>query len=143
VVFIFGSGLGSEAGVTTAFDESGSLPKLANGTEVWFDGVAAPILFAQARQVTAQVPYAAAASTLTHIEVRYNGKAAGAAAVPVAPAAPALFPVVINQNGSPNSESSPAPRNSVITVYGTGEGLTDGPNIAGAAALAPYPQSLL
>jgi uncharacterized protein (TIGR03437 family) len=61
----------------------------------------------------------------------------------VVDAAPALFPVVTNQDGTPNSETEPAPRGSVITLYGTGEGLTEGPNISGKAAAAPYPRPKL
>ena len=40
-------------------------------------------------------------------------------------------------------ETEPAARYSVITLYGTGEGLTDGPNISGKAAAAPYPRPKL
>jgi uncharacterized protein (TIGR03437 family) len=59
--------------------------------------------------------------------------------VPVAAAAPALFPAVLNPDGSLNSASAPAPPGSILTFFATGEGLTNGPNVAGQPAAAPYP----
>jgi uncharacterized protein (TIGR03437 family) len=50
---------------------------------------------------------------------------------------------VINQDGTINSAISPAPAGSVVTLFGTGEGLTNGPNQAGQPAAAPYPEPLL
>ena len=60
----------------------------------------------------------------------------GAADLAVAASAPGLFAYA-------SSADNPAPRGSVVVLYGTGEGLTTGPNIAGQAAAAPYPQPLL
>ena len=142
-VVIFGLGLGPGAGVAGTTDVAGLMANLAGGTEVRFDGVAAPVFYAQSGQVNVQVPYTIAGASVTNVEVRYNGQRVGMVALPVADAAPALFPVVVNQDGTPNSATEPATRDSVITLYGTGEGLTDGPNIAGKAAAAPYPQPKL
>jgi len=61
----------------------------------------------------------------------------------VAAANPALFPVIVNQDGSLNSESNPAPRGTVIALFGSGEGLTDGLNVSGRPAQAPYPRPIL
>jgi len=61
----------------------------------------------------------------------------------VVAAAPALFPVAVNQDGTPNSTLAPSALGSILTFYATGEGLTDGPNIAGLPAQAPYPHPLL
>ena len=57
--------------------------------------------------------------------------------------APGLSSIVTNQDGSPNSQDNPAQRNGIITLYGTGEGLTDEPNIAGLSAAGPYPKPKL
>jgi uncharacterized protein (TIGR03437 family) len=54
-----------------------------------------------------------------------------------------MLTFAINPDGSPNTQSSPAPRSSWMTFYATGEGLTDGPNLAGQPAQAPYPHPLL
>jgi uncharacterized protein (TIGR03437 family) len=138
VVTIFGAGLGPDPGVAGAFDAAGLLASVAGGTEVLFDGAAAPVFYAQSGQVNVQVPYAVGQSTVTNVEVRVNGQTAGSLALPVAAAAPALFSVVANQDGSPNSQAGPAPPNTIVTLFGTGEGITDGANLSGQTAAAPY-----
>jgi uncharacterized protein (TIGR03437 family) len=111
--------------------------------EVRFDGVPAPLFYAQASQINAQVPYTVAGESFTQAEVYYQGQLVGAVSVPVAPSAPALFAAALNQDGSVNSSSAPAARGTVVTFFGTGEGLTNGANIAGQAAAAPYPIPIL
>jgi len=143
IAAIFGAGLGPDTGVTGALDADGVLPGVAGGVEVRFDGTPAPIFYAQSGQVNVQVPYAVAGSETVSVEVRYQGKLAGAASVPVAPSAPAMLALATNPDGSPNAESAPAPRSSWMTFYATGEGLTDGLNVAGKPAQAPYAHPLL
>jgi uncharacterized protein (TIGR03437 family) len=103
-----------------------------------FDNVAAPVFYTQYSQVTVQVPYTVAGNATTHMVVLYLGKTAGAADVAVATAAPGLFPQVLNQDGTANSASNPAPRGSTIVLSATGEGLRNDANIAGLPAAAPY-----
>jgi uncharacterized protein (TIGR03437 family) len=90
-----------------------------------------------------QVPYTVAGSAQTQMVIQYQGKAVAAVALAVAEAAPALFPVAANADGSPNSAAQPAAPGTVVTVYGTGEGLTDGLNQAGRVAQTPYPRPKL
>jgi uncharacterized protein (TIGR03437 family) len=143
IAAIFGAGLGPDTGVNGALDAEGVLPGMLGGVEVRFDGIAAPIFYAQRGQINVQVPYAVAGSETVPVEVRYQGKLAGAASVPVAPSAPAMLTLATNPDGSPNAESAPAPRSTWMTFYATGEGLTDGLNVAGKPAQAPYPHPLL
>jgi uncharacterized protein (TIGR03437 family) len=143
IAAIFGTGLGPDAGVTGALDATGMLPAMLGGVEVRFAGTAAPLFYAQAGQVNVQVPYTVAGSATVAVEVRYQGKLVGSATVPVAPSAPAMLTFAINPDGSPNAQSSPAPRSGWMTFYATGEGLTDGSNLAGQPAQAPYPHPLL
>ncbi len=138
ILAIFGDLLGPEVGVAGVLDSAGRLPIEAGGTEVRFDGIAAPIFYAQDRQVNVQVPYAVAGNNATQLEVQYEGHAAHLTLAVVA-AAPALFPIATNQDGSPNSPAEPAARGTIVTVFGTGEGLTDGANQAGRVAEIPYP----
>src|ERR1017187_2995489 len=74
---------------------------------------------------------------------RTKEKGVGTAGVTIPPAAPAMLTLATNPDGTPNAESAPAARSSWMTFYGTGEGLTDGANIAGTPAQAPYPHPLL
>jgi uncharacterized protein (TIGR03437 family) len=143
IAAIFGVGLGPDAGATGALDAQGVLPGTLDGVEVRFDGTLAPVFYAQSGQVNVQVPYAVAGSDSVSVEVRYQGKVVGVASVPVAPSAPAMLALASNADGSPNAESAPAARSSWMTFYATGEGLTDGPNLAGIPAQAPYPHPLL
>jgi uncharacterized protein (TIGR03437 family) len=101
------------------------------------------VYYAQASQVNVQAPYTIAGNTSTNVEVWYNGQSAGTITLAITPAAPALYPAIANQDGSLNSQTQPAARGSVVTLYGTGDGLTDGANISGQAAAAPYPKPKL
>ena len=139
VLVLFGSGLGPETGVEGIRDASGLIANRLNGTEIRFDTLPAPILYSQSGQVNVQVPYAVDGKETTHVTVSYLGKTVGELDLQVLPSAPALFPVAINQDGTPNSESNPAARGTIAGFYGTGEGLTDGRNVSGFPADAPTP----
>lgn len=133
IVSLLGAGLGPDAAAVAAFDGTGALPTTLAGSQVLFDGVAAPLFYVQSGQINAQAPYTVSGST--HVQVLYNGSPAGAVDLPVAPAAPALFQSLYTKD-------NPAPRGSVAVFFATGEGLTTGANLAGQAAAAPYPQPL-
>jgi uncharacterized protein (TIGR03437 family) len=143
IVTIYGSGIGPLQGVPGVLNVSGLLSNMAAGAEIHFDGVAAPIFYAQAGQVNAQAPYAIAGQSITHLEMFYQGQPVGEADVHVAVATPAVFPTVLNADGSLNSASNPALQGSILTFFATGEGLTNGANVTGQPASAPYPQPVL
>lgn len=138
LLVLFGDGLGPDTGIAAAPDAAGLLPTLLAGTEVRFDAIPAPLLYVQYGQVNVQVPYTVAGNQSTHIEVFRDAKLAGSLDLAVTAANPALFPVIVNQDGTLNSESSPAARGTIVAFFGTGEGLTDAANLSGAAAQVPY-----
>lgn len=142
IVVLSGTGLGPDSGVAGTFD-SGILPNQLGGSEVRFDGVAAPLFYVQSSQIDVQAPYALSGKSTTHVEVWFQGKSAGSLDLPVVPAAPAFYPVALNADGSTNSPTGPAAAGSVLTLYATGEGLTDGPNVSGRTAQSPYPRPRL
>ncbi len=137
IVALSGTGLGPDAGVAASFD-SGMLPTQLGGSEVHFDGAAAALFYVQSGQINVQAPYALSGKSTTHAEVWYLGKLAGSVDLAVVPAAPALYPVALNADGSANSVTHPAAAGEVLTLYATGEGLTDGSNVSGKTAQAPY-----
>lgn len=143
IVTIYGVALGPTTGVAQSASSSGATANLLAGVQVTFDGVPAPLFYVQATQINAQVPYSISGESFTQIAVSYLGLVAGTLNLAVAPSAPGLFAVAINQDGGLNSATAPAARGSVLAFYGTGEGLTNGPNVAGQAAAAPYPVPLL
>ena len=73
IIVIFGAGLGPESGVAGALDSSGVLANLLSGAEVRFDGVPAPLFYAQFGQINVQVPYTVAGNTTTHVQALYQG----------------------------------------------------------------------
>jgi uncharacterized protein (TIGR03437 family) len=139
LITIYGTGLGPQTGVAaTPESTTGLIPTTAGGTQVQFDGNAAPVLYAQAGQVNVQVPYSVAGETSTSVVVTYNGQQAGAVTLPVVSTAPALFTAVANADGSLNSQNQPAAPNGIITLYATGQGVSTGTNVSGQPAAAPY-----
>jgi uncharacterized protein (TIGR03437 family) len=138
ILTIYGSGIGPQQGVPGTLDSSGLVANLLGGSEVHFDGVPAPMFYAQAGQINVQAPYTIAGQAATYVEVIYQGQTVAASSLSVAAAAPAVFPTILNPDGSWNSAANPAPQGGILTFFATGEGLTNGSNIAGQAAEAPY-----
>ena len=93
------------------------------GLQVLFDGAPATVLNTQSGQINLQVPYAVAGSTV--LEVLYNGVSRLKQTLPVADSSPGVFAVIRNQDGTVNSASNPALRDSLVTLYATGEGIDD------------------
>jgi uncharacterized protein (TIGR03437 family) len=141
-VTVFGEGLGPAAGVSAITDTASQLAGSLADTQVFFDGVAAPIFYAQANQINAQAPYTLAGKTSVNVQVNYRNAAVNSTVLSVAAAAPGVFPTAINQDGSYNSMGNPALSGSYLTIYATGEGLTDGANLTGWPAAAPYAHPL-
>ena len=129
-----------ESGADGAFEYSGLLTNKVADVEVRFDGTPAPLFHVEPSRITVQVPYTVLVNATAHLEVYALGTLIAATDVPVAAAAPGVFPAVANPDGSLNSEDAPAPRGNIATLYATGEGLTDGGNITGLPATTPYPQ---
>ena len=104
-----------------------------SGTTVFFNGVAAPILYTSARQVTAITPYSITGGTV-QVAVAYLRQATPVFTIPLAPTAPGLF--TLNQTGAgqlaginaidgePNTPANPVRIGEYISPYTTGEGQT-------------------
>jgi uncharacterized protein (TIGR03437 family) len=143
ILTIYGSGLGPQQGVPGGFDSSGLMANLLGGSAVLFDGLSAPLFYAQAGQINVQAPYTIAQQTTTHVEVQYMAQTVAVSDLPVAAAAPGVFPVVVNPDGSLNSVNNPAPQGGILTFYATGQGVTNGANVAGLAATSPFASPVL
>jgi uncharacterized protein (TIGR03437 family) len=92
IAALYGSGLGPDRGVTTAFGDEGALPRSAGGVNVLIGGIAAPIFHAQSGQVNVQVPYEIAGLREAEVVVHYGGAASEPVRVAVAAASPGLHP---------------------------------------------------
>lgn len=151
-ITLTGFGIGPSNGVAYQLDAQGQIPRQLAGVQVLFDGQAAPVLYAQSRQVNAMAPVELSGQASTNISVIYNGVTLGPVTVPVVFGAPGIFRLqpgvssqasALNQDGTLNGPSNPASRGSIVTVWGTGLGPTDpacptgGLNASAAVNLTP------
>jgi uncharacterized protein (TIGR03437 family) len=121
------------------------------GTTVMFNGIAAPILYASASQVSAVVPYSIPGPNVAiTVAVAGTGRTTQPFTIPVETVAPGIFTQNLvgsgaadatNQDGSVNSVSNPAAAGSLVTFIATGEGQTTPGGIDGkiAGAVPPTP----
>jgi uncharacterized protein (TIGR03437 family) len=127
LVSLYGNSLGPADGVAPQATPQTPYPTRAGGTQVTFDGKAAPLLWVQDSQVNVVVPWSVAGPT-TQICVTYNGVRTNCLTKPVATSAPGVFTVdgthavALNQDGTLNSAAHPAPRNSIVAIWATGLG---------------------
>ena len=77
IVVIFGSGLGPDTLVGPQLDTRGYVSSSLAGTQVLFDGVAAPIIYTQASQVSVVVPYEVIGRTQVQVVLSRPGFESG------------------------------------------------------------------
>ena len=148
IVSLFGSGLGPANGVRGMFASPGVLATTIAGSQVLFNGRPAPLFFVQDSQINAQVPPETVGHTTADVEVLYQGVSKGKISVSLTDAAPAIFTlaggtgqaVVLNQDGSLNSEANAASRGSVVTFFATGGGQS---GLVASVVIAGYAAELL
>jgi uncharacterized protein (TIGR03437 family) len=134
--------------------QSGILPATVaiSDVSVTFNGTAAPLLFAGANQINVITPFELAGQTTASVAVMYQGTSVGQATVSVAPTSPGVFTTggtlqaaIVNQDGTLNSPSNPAPIGSTVSLFATGAGvfqnpaLTDGEIVSGASTPTSTP----
>lgn len=159
IITIYGAGMGP-AGVTPF--SGASLPtSLGVGganTSVTIDGVAAPLLYTSATQVSCVVPLAVAPGSASgpqvNVLVTYNGvTAATPLKVNVAASDPGIFTIssagqaavlnintsVVPNDYSVNGSKNPAPVGSWIAIYATGFGTTSCVAAVGSPCDSPAP----
>jgi uncharacterized protein (TIGR03437 family) len=140
IITIFGQSVGPSTPAGFMPGPDGKVPTNLSDVQMFFNGIAAPLLYASATQVNALVPYELATDNVAMLQLEYNGVSSVGLGIPVAPAAPAIFTldstgqggaVVLNQDDSVNSPSNPAARGSTIQIFATGYGVTSPPSITG------------
>jgi uncharacterized protein (TIGR03437 family) len=149
LVVLYGSGMGPATLAQYQLDGNGLVPRSLAGTTVYFNGVAAPLIYTSANQVAALVPFATSGAS-TQVSVFYQGQLSAPVAVPVAAAAPAIYTLdksgqgqaaAVNQDGTNaiNGAAHPIKIGSYISLYITGAGQTNPPGADGAPGAVPYP----
>ena len=140
VVTAFGSGLGPETLASGTVRPDGFLDTTAGNCRISFDGIAAPVLYAQASQTSAIVPFGMYGRDTASVVVTCNGSESQAFPLALRPVRPAIFTLdrsgrgpaaLLNENGTVNSASQPAAKGSIVVFYATGAGQTTPPGIDG------------
>jgi uncharacterized protein (TIGR03437 family) len=141
-----GNGLGPATGVAS------SMTTQLAGTSVSIGGTPAYLTYAQDEQVNVLVPFNVSGLQNTTIQVQYNGVVGQSVAVPIVPSSPGIFTRqygpgqawVVNQDGTFNSNSNPAARNTYVAFWLTGQGAVNTPLPDGTQPLGPpYPTPVL
>jgi uncharacterized protein (TIGR03437 family) len=149
IVSIMGAGLGPVQGSAFRPDAQGRVPTVTGGTEVLFNGVPGPVLYAQDGQVNTIVPFGISPGSNLTVQVRYQGQALAPLTVPVSAAQPGVFTadgsgsglaVAVNQDGTLNSDANPASGGSVVSFFVNGLGATSPASVEGAVAASTAPK---
>jgi uncharacterized protein (TIGR03437 family) len=152
IITIFGSGLGPDQPVGLQLNNLGVVDTELASVRVRIGGLPAPLLYVSARQVTAVAPYALAGRQTAEVQIEYRGERSPAVVMPVSEASPAIFTAnssgagqaaALNEDGTLNSPSNPAPRGSIVTLFATGEGQTVPNGIDGNPAAPPLSAPVL
>ncbi|MBZ5606380.1 MAG: SMP-30/gluconolactonase/LRE family protein [Acidobacteriia bacterium] len=148
LITIKGKGLGPASGIGPVLDPgTGLVPTTLGGARVSFDGIYAPMLYASDTQINAIVPFTIYGRPTTKATVEVNGIAADSSIATVTDAAPNVFSInsgtlqniVINADGTLNSQSNSATAGSFVIFYMSGLGRTNPPGQDGHLATVPLP----
>jgi uncharacterized protein (TIGR03437 family) len=151
---IFGLNIGPATPLGLRLNANGLVATTLGTTTVTFNGVAAPLIYVSANQINAIVPYEVAGSATANVVVSNNGATSAAFQVNVTTASPAIFTfgqngtgqgAILNQDNSVNGPANPAARGSVISIYGTGEGVVTPAVATGSVTTTtqPIPKPIL
>ena len=153
IVCLFGGGLGPSPGAA-ATPADGSYPFSVATTKVWFDGLAAPVLYSSDGQINAIVPYGLAstkrsAGDTVAVKVEYNGSDSPITNIGYYGGDPGIFTstgtgtgqaAALNEDMTLNSATNPAKAGSIIVLYATGEGQTVPAGVDGRVNVTVLPQ---
>ena len=151
IITIFGSNIGPATPANLTLTSAGKVSTSIGGTQVFFDGTAAPLIYVSANQINAIVPYEVNGRLQTTMTITTSGITSPGIVLRVTDTAPGIFTTtqtgsgqgaILNQNGTVNSFSTPAPKGSVISIYATGEGVLNPPGTTGGVtpSLPPFPK---
>jgi uncharacterized protein (TIGR03437 family) len=149
LVALFGNGLGPQQGIQTQATLQNPYPMQAAGVQVFFDGLAAPLLWVEDGQINAVAPWSLKPGVNTQICVSYESTNTDCLNWPVVQAAPAVFTVdgtyaaALNQDGTINSPTNRAPVGSIVTVFATGLGPVSPAQADGMVVGLPLPTNVL
>ncbi len=145
IVTCFGQNLGPATGVPLSLT-GGVASTTLGSTSVFFNGLAAPLLYSQAGQVNLVVPYEIGVNPSVTVTVENAGVFSNSLSLAVGAQSPGIFTLgsvgtgqgaILNQDLSVNSAANPALRGSVIAIFLTGAGQTTPPELDGEIVQSP------
>jgi uncharacterized protein (TIGR03437 family) len=140
-ISIYGLHFGVVTPVSASFTSAGYLPTTLAGIQVTAGGVAAPLLYVSDTQINAIVPQDLALNSTAMLRVSNGAAALPGLRTVVDQAIPGVFlqpngsAAALNQDGTVNSSSNPAPSGSLVSIWGTGVDYSSGAD--GQIAAAP------
>ena len=148
LVSILGFRIGPAAPATAQLDGDGRFATALASVRVFFDELAAPLLYVQGNQINAVTPFGIAGRPNVKIHVELNGVPSPAIDVPVADTEPEIFvnmdfwAAALNEDGTLNTAVNPAKPGSIVVCYATGVGVTAPPSLDGQPSIQSYPKPL-
>jgi uncharacterized protein (TIGR03437 family) len=146
-------GLGTSSGAPDGSVAAGEIVTLFGhgfspgpGLRVTFNGYPASLLYSDAGQINAVVPFEVGVGGSTFLSIETGGQTIWPVKLPVAPAQPGVFTVdgsgrgqaaALNQDGSVNSSTNPALRGSIVSVFMSGVGMYQGGFVIPDGSLGP------
>jgi len=118
----------------------GGLPQSSASAQVFVNGEAAPVFFANGSQINAQIPYDVPTDRPVSLSLSNAGTSSNTILLSIRQAAPGIFTysgdraVVQNQDYSVNSPSNPARVGDTVMAYLTGPGAVSPAVATGSAA---------
>ncbi len=147
---IFGSNFGGTS-LQTYAAENNHVPPVIGRVKVLFNGTPGALTAMTATQINVFVPYlnTTPPGSPVQVTVQVDGVESAPVTLALAKAAPGIASAdqsgtgqaaVLNQDGSRNSSTNPAARGSIVSLFGTGEGLTSPQLIVGDFNIStPFP----
>jgi uncharacterized protein (TIGR03437 family) len=132
LISIYGLHLGVSTPAYASFDAAGFLPTTLAGVQVAFNGIPAPLLYVSDTQINAVVPLALENTPSASLRVTLNMGTLPDFRVVVDTAIPQVArnadgsAAAINQDGTVNSPTHPAPVGSFVSIWATGIGYAPG-----------------
>jgi uncharacterized protein (TIGR03437 family) len=121
LITLFGNYLGPVGPLGLELDSSGKVKNELGGVRVFLNDVPAPLIYVSPAQINAVAPFSTNTATITVRVERVTGESTFTASF--TPSSVGIFPgAIVNPDGSINSQDNPAPRGSIVLVYGTGMG---------------------
>jgi uncharacterized protein (TIGR03437 family) len=150
IITIYGTNVGPTTAVSLTL-VNGKVSTNIGNTQVFFDGIAAPLIYVSATQVNLIVPYEITGRFQTSMSLTRGSVTSSAIILRVTDTSPGIFTAnasgqgqgaILNQNNTFNGPGSGAPKGSVFSIYATGEGQINPPGVTGSVTTStpPYPK---